>query len=87
MVLWHVRRRPRIPIERVAGADAEELGVQQNTGTLTQICGPCAPPVASMRISGNNHHPELILIMFSSVERPIPVKTVSYIFIINLYFT
>jgi hypothetical protein len=77
MVLWHVRRRSRIPTERMAGIDAEDLGVQQNTGALTQICDPCAPPVISIRISGNNHRPELILIMFSSVERLSDVQDLS----------
>jgi hypothetical protein len=61
----------------MAGTDAEDLGMQQNTGTLTQICGPCAPPIISMKISGNNHCPELILIMFSSAKRQISVQHMS----------
>jgi hypothetical protein len=67
MFLWSVRTRPRIPIERMAAIGAEDLRVQQNTGALTRICSPCAPPVISMRISGDDHRPELVLIMFSSV--------------------
>jgi hypothetical protein len=77
MFLWSVRRRPRTPIERMAGTGAEDLEVQQNTDALTRICAPCASPVISMQISGNNHRPELILIMFSSIERPIGVQNLS----------
>jgi hypothetical protein len=54
----------------MAGIGDVHLQVQQKTGVLARICRPCAPPVMSMRVSGDIHGPGAYLIMFSSVERP-----------------